>query len=95
MDFNRLKYFNYNLILISSVNIPTQHTKLSGQPIISQLLSFIPRELVDQAAETFKSDRYYKTMSTWKQLVFMFYGVVSKSNSLNSLCKCLLFWRIS
>lgn len=68
-----------------------QHTKLSGQPIICQLLSFIPRELVDQAAETFKSDRYYKTMSTWKQLVFMFYGVVSKSNSLNSLCKCLLF----
>ncbi len=68
-----------------------QHTKLSGQPIICQLLSFIPRELVDQAAETFKSDRYYKTMSTWKQLVFMLYGVISKTNSLNSLCKCLLF----
>lgn len=70
---------------------PMQHTKLYGQPIISQLLSFIPREIVDKASETFQSDRYYKTMGTWKQLVFMLYGVVSKVQSLNSLCKCLLF----
>ncbi|WP_297338008.1 IS4 family transposase [Algoriphagus sp.] len=68
-----------------------QHTKLSGQPILCQLLSFIPREVVDLATQTFKSDHYYKTMSTWKQLVFMLYGVVSKAQSLNSLCKCLLF----
>ena len=68
-----------------------QHTKLSGQPILCQLLSFIPRALVDQATEAFKSDYYYKTMSTWKHLVFMLYGVISKTNSLNSLCKCLLF----
>ena len=59
--------------------------------MICQLLSFIPGELVDQATETFKSDRYYKTMNTWKQLVFILYGVISKTNSLNSLCKCLLF----
>jgi hypothetical protein len=68
-----------------------QSTKLSGHPIISQLLSFVPREIVDKAAETFQADRYYKTMDTWKQLVFMLYGVVSKAQSLNSLCKCLLF----
>ncbi|MEB2783543.1 DUF4372 domain-containing protein [Algoriphagus persicinus] len=68
-----------------------QPTKLSGHPIISQLLSFVPRELVDQASQTFQSDRYYKTMDTWKQLVFMLYGVVSKVQSLNSLCKSLLF----
>jgi hypothetical protein len=30
-------------------------------------------------------------MSTWKHLVFMLYRVISKTNSLNSLCKCLLF----
>lgn len=70
---------------------PMQTTKLSGHPIISQLLSFVPREIVDRASETFQSDRYYKTMDTWKQLVFMIYGVVSKAQSLNSLCKCLLF----
>jgi hypothetical protein len=30
-------------------------------------------------------------MTTYKQLVFMLYGIISKSGSLNSLCKCLLF----
>ncbi|ERM80108.1 hypothetical protein P872_17180 [Rhodonellum psychrophilum GCM71 = DSM 17998] len=30
-------------------------------------------------------------MTTWKQLVFMLYGVVTKCYSLNSLCKNLLF----
>jgi hypothetical protein len=30
-------------------------------------------------------------MTTWKQLVFMMYGVVTKCHSLNSLCKNLLF----
>lgn len=66
-------------------------TKLSGQPIICQLLSFIPKEIVQKSVDKFSSDRYYKTMSTYKQLVFMLYGVINKSESLNSLCKCLLF----
>jgi hypothetical protein len=66
-------------------------TKLSGQPIICQLLSFIPKGLVQKSVSKFGSDKYYKTMSTYKQLVFMLYGIISKSGSLNSLCKCLLF----
>lgn len=68
-----------------------QSTKLSGQPVICQLLSYLPKELVDQAVHKFESDRYYKKMTTYRQLVFMFYGVVSKAHSLNSLCKSLLF----
>lgn len=66
-------------------------TKLSGQPIICQLLSFIDREIVQQSVDKFSSDRYYKTMSTYKHLVFMLYGIINKSESLTSLCKCLLF----
>jgi len=68
-----------------------QSTKLSGQPIICQLLSFLPKELVTESVAKFDSDKYYKTMSTYKQFVFMLYGIVSKSGSLTSLCKCLLF----
>lgn len=68
-----------------------QSTKLSGQPIICQLLSFIPKELVQESVAQFSSDKYYKTMSTYKQLVFMLYGIISKSGSLTNLCKCLLF----
>ena len=68
-----------------------QSNKLSGQPVICQLLSFIPKELVKQAAEKLQADRYYKTMTTYNQLVFILYGVVTKAPSLNSLCKSLLF----
>jgi hypothetical protein len=63
---------------------------LSGQPIICQLLSFIPKDLVDQSTSEHQSDRYYKTMTTFKQLVFVFYGVVMRCKSLNNLCKNLL-----
>ena len=68
-----------------------KNTNLSGQPVICQILSFLPREIVDGCVREHESDRYYKTMSTWKQLVFMLYGVVTKSHSLNTLCKNLLF----
>ena len=66
-------------------------TKLSGQPIICQLLSFIPKELVNQAVCENQSDRYYKTMTSYKQLVFMLYGIIGNIPSLGCLCKSLLF----
>ena len=68
-----------------------KNTNLAGQPVICQLLSFLPREIVDSCVGEHESDRYYKTMTTWKQLVFMLYGVVTKCHSLNTLCKNLLF----
>ena len=69
----------------------SKNTNLAGQPVICQLLSFLPRQIVDSSVSEHQSDRYYKTMTTWKQLVFMLYGVVTKCHSLNSLCKNLLF----
>ena len=71
--------------------IMSKNTNLAGQPIICQLLSFLPREIVDRCVAEHASDRYYKTMTTFKQLVFMLYGVVTKCHSLNTLCKNLLF----
>ncbi len=66
-------------------------SKLSGQPIICQLLSFLPKEIINQAVSEKQSDRYYKTMTSYKQLVFMLYGIIGKASSLTSLCKNLLF----
>lgn len=63
---------------------------ISGQPILCQVLSYLPKEIVDQVAQEYQSDRYYKTMTTYKQLVFLFYGVVMRCKSLNNLCKNLL-----
>ena len=68
-----------------------KNTKLAGQPVICQLLSYIPRHLVDQAVEIHQSDKHYSCMKTYKQMVFMLYGVISRCASLNSLCKNLLF----
>ena len=71
-------------------NIMSKNSYLAGQPIICQLLSYLPRELIDQSIAEHQSDRYYKTMTTFKQLIFLIYGVVTKCHSLNNLCKNLL-----
>ena len=68
-----------------------QDIKLSGQPIFCQLLSYLPKELVKESVNKFDSDKYYKTMSCYKQFVFMFYGIISQCRSLRCLCKNLLF----
>ena len=68
----------------------SKNNYLSGEPILCQLLSFLPKEIVDQSVLEYQSDRYYLTMTTYKQLVFIFYGVVMRCKSLNILCKNLL-----
>lgn len=67
-----------------------KNTYLSGQPILCQLLSYLPEDLVRDCVAEYQSDRYYKTMTTYKQLVFIFYGVVMRCKSLNNLCKNML-----
>ncbi len=71
--------------------IMAKNTNFAGQPVLCQLLSFLPRAIVADCVAEHQSDRYYKTMTTYKQLVFILYGVVTKSHSLNTLCKNLLF----
>jgi hypothetical protein len=46
--------------------------------IISQLLSDIPLNLVDQAVTLHNSDNGYKKLKTKENLVFLLYGVVGK-----------------
>lgn len=70
-----------------------KNTNLAGQPVIYQLLSFVSREIVDTCVSNHQSGPYYKTITTWKQLVFMIYGAVTKCFSLNSLYKNLIFPR--
>ncbi len=69
----------------------SKNTNLSGQPVLCQLLSFIPSQIINSSVLDHQSDHYYKTMSTYRQLVFLLYGVISKCHSLRNLCKGLLF----
>lgn len=66
-------------------------TNLTGQPVICQLLSFIPKEVLDRVVSSHQSDLYYKTMTTFKHLTFILYGIVSRCHSLSNLCKSLMF----
>ena len=59
--------------------------------IISQILSYIPLELIDQAVIEHKSDKSYKKLKTKEHLVFMLYGVVGKLEFLNGLVGSLPF----
>jgi hypothetical protein len=81
----------FMMFKLPSQNIMGKNNKLSGQPIICQLFSFIPDQLIKESVDQFKSGLYYKTMLTKNQLAFMLYGVITRCHSLNSLCKNLLF----
>ena len=50
-----------------------KHKFFIGQPIFTQLLSFIPRAIVSQAARQYQSDRYCKRFKTFDHLVSMLY----------------------
>lgn len=63
----------------------------AGHPVLSQLVSLIPLDLVKQAVAKHDSDRYYKQMHTYRHLVFILYGVICRCHSLNHLIKSLTF----
>lgn len=54
---------------------------LVGQPIFKQLINFIPKNKFDLLVDKHSSDKYYKTFSSWTQLVSMLFGVLSRCDS--------------
>lgn len=59
----------------------------AGQPILGQLLSYIPKELFQMSVSKYNSDAAHGTVSTWDQFVFMFYGVLTGSSTLREIRK--------
>jgi len=62
----------------------------SGQPVLSQILEVIPKEVVNRSAEKFQSNRYYKKLPLRAHLVSLLYGVFSYCNGLRELSEGLL-----
>jgi hypothetical protein len=56
-----------------------QDRVFTGQPILTQLLSFIPRKIISDLSKKYGSDRYCKSFYTWDHLVSMLYC---------SFCRC-------
>jgi len=57
------------------------------QPILGQLLSFIPRGLFKNCVHQYQSDKWYKRVMTWDQFVFMLYGVLTGSSTIREIIK--------
>jgi hypothetical protein len=57
----------------------------TGQPIFSQLVKFIPRQLIAKASIDFKSDRYCKKFDTYHHLITMLYTCYQHCTSLREV----------
>lgn len=67
-------------------------TYFTGQPIFSQLLSFVPRSLVTRMARTYNSDRYCKRFKTYDHLITLLYSIINQCNSLREVTTGMLAW---
>src|SRR6266498_2445317 len=65
-------------------------TFFSGQPIFTQLLKFIPRDIVSRIVCNNKADRYCKRFNTYEHLVTMLYSVFNNCNSLREVTTGML-----
>jgi hypothetical protein len=64
--------------------------KFSGQPVLSQLLDVIPKEVVSRSTRKHQANRYYKKLPLRVHLVSLLYGVFSYCNGLRELSEGLL-----
>jgi hypothetical protein len=62
----------------------------AGQPIICQLLSFIPNEVFKKAVEKTNANYYYKKMLAKDHFVCLFYAVVTRNASLREVCQQII-----
>lgn len=79
-----------NLVFTTKSNTMNKSTHFSGHPIIKQLLNLLPRHIVTRTANSFDSDRYYKTCKTHEHLVSMLYAAISGVSSLRELSTVML-----
>lgn len=56
-----------------------------GQPIFSQLLSLVHRDLINRLARKHHSDKYYKRFKTYDHLVTMLYSVFHRCDSIREV----------
>jgi len=64
----------------------SSNKNLIGQPIFKQILNLIPRALIDKVVLQHQSDRYYKSFSTWDELITLLFGVFERCDSAREVC---------
>jgi hypothetical protein len=64
----------------------------TGQPIFSQVLSFLPKNTIHQISRKYQADRYCKYYNTYEHLVSMLYAIFNQCTSIRELTSGLLAW---
>lgn len=64
----------------------------TGQPIFSQLLKYIPRDLVRRVVQECRADYYYKRFNSYDHLVTLLYAIFNNCNSLREVTTGMLAW---
>lgn len=59
---------------------------LVSQPILKQILELILRNKFEVHVKQYQSDRYYKTVDSWTQLMMMLFGILSRCDSMGEVC---------
>jgi hypothetical protein len=60
--------------------------KLVGQPIFKQIIEIVPKSLFDKIVIEHKSDRYYKSFSSWDEFVTLLFGILARCDSAREIC---------
>ena len=68
----------------------SEDKKFVGQPILSQIISCIPKRIIAKACRKHNSNRYYKKIPLRAHLVGLLYGVFSYCNGLREICEGML-----
>jgi len=63
---------------------------LIGQPIFKQLIDILPRNKFDLLVKKHDSDKYYKSFTSWKQLITMLFGIFSRCDSMGETCDAMV-----
>lgn len=57
----------------------------TGQPVFSQLIKLIPRDIVKSVSQKHRSDHYYKHFTTWQHLCTMLFACYGRCQSLREV----------
>ncbi len=64
----------------------------TGQPIFSQILKYIPRDMIIKIAQEHQADHYCKRFNSYSHLVTLLYAVFNNCNSIREVVTGLLAW---
>lgn len=59
----------------------SKNTFFTGQPVLTQILSFVNRDSIKRISRTGSYDRYYKSFDTYSHLITMLYCMLNKCTS--------------